>query len=295
MIMILVVLTAAIFSQNTNPVVSNVSMSINGTTVTVSYDVSDTVTIGMKVSTDNGVTWDFNYGTASGDIGSGVSTGTDKQITWTYSGGLQDFIVMITANDEQVGGDNCGTVTYEGKTYNTIMIGDQCWLKENLNVGTRIAGNTNQTNNSTIEKYCYDNLETNCDTYGGLYQWNEAMQYSTTAGTKGICPEGWHIPTLAELQKLDALVNKNSNTLKAVGQGTGAGVGTNTSGFSALLAGYRSNTGNFSSLGGSTYFWSSTEFSSSNAYYMHLSSNNSNVGLYNINKAYGFSVRCVQD
>ena len=71
-------------------------------------------------------------------------------------------------------------------------------MAENLNVGTRINGSGSQTNNSTIEKYCYDDNEANCTTYGGLYQWDESMQYSTMPGVQGICPTGWHLPTDAE-------------------------------------------------------------------------------------------------
>ena len=54
------------------------------------------------------------------------------------------------------------------------------------------------TNNGIIEKYCYDNDPVNCATYGGLYQWDEMMQYTTQQGTQGICPAGWHLPTDAE-------------------------------------------------------------------------------------------------
>jgi uncharacterized protein (TIGR02145 family) len=63
-------------------------------------------------------------------------------------------------------------------------------MAENLNIGTRIDGANNQANNGTIEKYCYSDNTSNCDTYGGLYQWDEAMQYVTTEGTQGICPSG---------------------------------------------------------------------------------------------------------
>ncbi|MBK7631804.1 MAG: hypothetical protein IPJ23_14080 [Ignavibacteriales bacterium] len=91
----------------------------------------------------------------------------------------------------------CGQdIIYEGKTYGTVLIGTQCWMKENLNVGTMIQGNSNQSNNGVKEKYCYNNDTANCSIYGGLYQWNEAMQYVTTEGARGICPEGW-IPTRA--------------------------------------------------------------------------------------------------
>ena len=169
------------------------------------------------------------------------------------------------------------TVTYEGKTYNTVLIGTQCWLKENLNVGTRISGIQNPSNNVTIEKYCYNNLESNCDTYGGLYQWNEAMAYSTTPGTQGICPSGWHIPTYAEFQTLGAPLITNGNALKAIGQGTGGGAGTNTSGFSLLIAGYRPSDGNFYNLGNYTYYWSSTEYSTNNPYSMYLDFNTTSI------------------
>ncbi len=202
----------------------------------------------------------------------------------------------------------CGSkVLWHGELYQTVLIETQCWFAKNLNVGTRINGSQSQTDNSTIEKYCYDDLESNCDMYGGLYQWAEAVQYlngATNSGSpnpafsgnvQGICPPGWHIPTLAEFQTLSSTVGNNSNALKTVGQGTGDGAGTNSSGFSALLAGYRFEDGDFYYLGSRTYFWGSTEYSSSDAYVMLLSYSSSIVNLYDYNKEDGFSVRCVQD
>src|ERR1035438_2216218 len=117
----------------------------------------------------------------------------------------------------------------------------------------------NATNNGIIEKYCYRNNPANCTIYGGLYQWKEAMQYGTTQGAQGICPTGWHIPDTTDFITLGNTVNWNDNTLKAIGQGTGNGAGTNTSGFSGLLAGYRSDNGGFFDLGSYATFWSSTE------------------------------------
>ncbi|MDP2207585.1 MAG: FISUMP domain-containing protein [Bacteroidota bacterium] len=196
-------------------------------------------------------------------------------------------------------GSSCvGTpnVSYLGKTYNTVQIGSQCWLRENLDVGTRIDGNQNQTDNSTIEKYCYNNDPNNCNTYGGLYQWNEAMQYSTTEGARGICPSGWHIPTYAEFQTLSATVGGDGNALKEIGQGIGGGAGTNTSGFSALLSGYRDNGGTFYHLGYGTTFWSSTEYDPDYAFAMHLYYSDRTIGVYGYAYGgYGFSVRCVKD
>jgi uncharacterized protein (TIGR02145 family) len=187
------------------------------------------------------------------------------------------------------------TITYSEKIYHKVKIGTQTWLKENLDVGTMIHGIDSAKNNGIIEKYCYNDSIENCDKYGGLYQWDEAMQYVLAEGTKGICPTGWHIPTNSEFQTLDSLENQDGNSLKAVGQGTGAGAGTNTSGFSVLLTGFRNRNGFFDGLGVSTYFWSSTEYNAANATIMYLGSNDSYISFNDDNKDYGFSVRCAKD
>jgi len=189
------------------------------------------------------------------------------------------------------------TVIYAGKIYNTVQIGGQCWLKENLDVGTMINGLDTAGNNDIIEKYCYNDDTANCTTYGGLYQWDEAMQYLIIAGTQGICPTSWHIPSYAEYQTLQTAVSNDGNALKAIGQGTGDGAGTNTSGFSALLAGYRNYDGNFYSfsLGFNTFFWSSTEIDAKYANYVSLYNGVSNFYFYYSYKVDGFSVRCLKD
>jgi len=205
----------------------------------------------------------------------------------------------------------CGTNTiiYAGQTYNTVQIGTQCWLKENLNVGTRINGGTDQTSTAgTIEKYCYNDNDANCTSYGGLYQWAEAVQYlngttnttsavpAFTGNVQGICPTGWHIPTWAEYNTtLNTTVGGSGNSLKEIGQGLGAGSGTNTSGFSALLRGYRNYDGGFLNLGYYTLFWSSSENSGIGAGSMGLDFDNSDIHQDGYNKVYGYSVRCVKD
>lgn len=85
-------------------------------------------------------------------------------------------------------------IDYGGQIYNTIQIYNQCWMKENLNIGTMIYAPEFPTNNDTIEKYCFDNSSAVCDLVGGLYYWSEAMAYKNVSGARGICPEGWHIP-----------------------------------------------------------------------------------------------------
>jgi uncharacterized protein (TIGR02145 family) len=201
------------------------------------------------------------------------------------------------------------TVYYAGQTYHTVQIGSQCWLVENLNAGTMIDGMQEQTNNGVIEKYCYGDNPANCAAYGGLYQWGEAVQYqngatdSTSANpalngnVQGICPSGWHIPNLNEFDTLTATVNQDGNALKAIGQGyaQSGGTGTNTSGFSALLAGSRDYDGGFYGLGNTTFFWSSTESYTFDAYYLYLYTSDSGIYLIYYGKADGFSVRCVKD
>jgi uncharacterized protein (TIGR02145 family) len=181
-------------------------------------------------------------------------------------------------------------VTYDGKIYNTELIGEQCWLRENLDVGTMISSSTAQTNNSIIEKYCYGDDPNNCDIYGGLYQWNEAMQYVTTEGTQGICPPGWHIPSKADYQVLLDEVGHDAQSLTEAGQGVPAG--TNYSGFSALFAGYFILSG-FGGLGISASIWTSTESAFPDAADYLAIGNITGFGT-SLQES-GFSIRCIKD
>jgi uncharacterized protein (TIGR02145 family) len=198
-------------------------------------------------------------------------------------------------------------VAYEGQTYTTVQIGTQCWLKENLNVGTMVPGIFSQTDNDTIEKYCYYNDDDNCAEYGGLYQWDEIMQYETGAGMRGICPPGWHVPTDAAWCTLTkyidpsidcyAIGNSGSNfgtKLKSTTGWAGSGNGTNTSGFTALPAGYRTNIGSFGGLSFYADFWSSTK-GGPVYWYRSLVYNDNGIFRYHYDKTAGMSVRCLKD
>nr|NQU94140.1 hypothetical protein [Bacteroidota bacterium] len=196
--------------------------------------------------------------------------------------------------------------------YETVKIGEQCWMAENLNTGDRIDGIFYQTDNQTIEKYCYDDNEDNCDTYGGLYQWEEAMQYATTKGSQGICPEGWHIPTDEELKQLEGEVDTQYNypdpewddvgwrghdaglNLKSTADWTNNGNGTDLYGFSALPGGYR-YLGDFTYLGYLGIWWSSTENSALNAWSRALGYSFGQSNRLGMNKDNGYSVRCLRD
>jgi uncharacterized protein (TIGR02145 family)/prepilin-type N-terminal cleavage/methylation domain-containing protein len=132
----------------------------------------------------------------------------------------------------------CGAyvVNYEGKTYRTVQIGTQCWLRDNLNVGTKTTEGDStacpvgaaaaancistgapwcfcQVDDSKIEKNCPGGTEAGCTTYGGRYEWSEAFNlsayYATNTYTfpsgniRGICPPGWHIPRGSEYGTLE--------------------------------------------------------------------------------------------
>ncbi len=206
------------------------------------------------------------------------------------------------------------TVTYEGQTYNTVQIFSQCWLKENLNVGTMIPGVNEMSDNGILEKYCYYNNPDYCITYGGLYQWDEMMQYTTQQGSQGICPPGWHIPRDEEWKVLEGAVDSlfrighpiwNSYgyrgydagmKLKTTSGWTENGHGTDEFGFSALPGGYRYSNGLFSYKGMHSLWWSSTEGNITSAWNRYLSYKNKIVDRdYGDNKIYGFNIRCLRD
>ena len=198
---------------------------------------------------------------------------------------------------------------YDGNVYNTVIIGKQIWMAENLKA-------THYRNGDPIihakddhhwwevrlsEKgaYCnYNNDENNGAIYGRLYN-----QYAVT-DSRGICPTGWHIPISAEWKILETFLGGNSvvgGKMKEAGTNhwkspnTGA---TNESGFSALPGGVRDRTGHFGGIGFTGYFWSSgwTSLSGTDAIYLWLI----NYSPISVNKnayseANGFSVRCIKD
>ena len=220
-----------------------------------------------------------------------------------------------------------GTMTDErdGKVYRTVKIGDQIWMAENLNFDPGQGG-------SGEDKYdwswCYDNEPKNCDVAGRYYTWAAAIDsvklandednpkecgYGEECGfaladsatlVQGVCPTGWHLPSMEEWQALvvavDANITEFSNTnaagkvFKSQSGWDNNGNGTDAFGFSALPAGMRRYNGIFKYEGEKAYFWS-TEDNSSNAYYMYLFYDTKFAGLNHNFKYYAMSVRCVKD
>ena len=289
----LLIFTTTVFA-NTNPTVTNVAFTIDGTTVTVTYDIADAeedvFTVYMEVSEDGGTTWNFDYGTTSGAIGENVAEGTGKTITWQYSNGNAGTMkIKVLADD--IFGDQ---IYYARKIYNTVTIGTQTWLKENLDIGVMINGSNNQVNGNGIEKHCYNDDPTNCDTYGGLYQWSEAMQYVTTGGVQGICPSNWHIPTKTEYETLETYVSDQATKLIDENARNGYSY-TNETGFSVLFAGRRDTDGFFrNTLLRYAFLWTSSG-SASGANIIRLYYSGSTVTSTRNNGTYSYSVRCIKN
>ena len=197
--------------------------------------------------------------------------------------------------------DKTPTVTIDGKDYNTVIIDGRCWMTENLDYGTKVSGSQKMANNGIVEKYCYNNDSTNCQTYGGLYQWDEIMQYTNLSGAQGICPKGWHIPTFEEWHYLSEYLGLNywaGEQLKDKAQGlwkepnTGA---INRTGFTALPAGTHYADSTFNNLSLNAYFWASTEFDSAYAWNRSLGWADSQFKEFATLKTHSRSVRCLRD
>jgi uncharacterized protein (TIGR02145 family) len=164
-----------------------------------------------------------------------------------------------------------------------------------------IPGTQEMSNNSMIEKFCYDDNPANCISNGGLYQWDEMMQYTTTPGVQGICPPGWHVPDDAEWTTLttflggDAVAGKKMKEAGTV-HWASPNTGTNSSGFTALPGGSRIENGGFGEdLSYFATFFSSSEYNGPNSWFRWLIYDWDNVTGGWVDKKLGYSVRCVQD
>ena len=192
------------------------------------------------------------------------------------------------------------TVTdIDGNVYQTVTIGTQVWLAENLkttkyNDGTSIPNEMNGTTwaGLTNGAYCWNNNDENYkNIYGVLYNW-----YAVKTGK--LCPAGWHMPKDAEWTTLTNYLGGESvagDKMKTISGWYSNGKETNTSEFSALPGGARGSSGTFWGIGYHGLWWSSTEYSLSNAWHRHLGSNLSHIDRGNSDEKEGYSVRCVRD
>jgi uncharacterized protein (TIGR02145 family) len=290
------------------------------TTTTVSGITATTATSGGIITSDggapitaNGVCWSTGIsptigdsktadGTGTGSFASNITglTANTKYYVRAYAtnnagtayGSEQNFTTILTVTD------------IDANVYNTLTIGTQTWLKENLKTtkykdGTAIQLVTVDQAWSILKTgaYCwYDNYEAGYkNLYGALYNW-----YAVNTGK--LCPAGWHVPTDAEWTTLISYlggVNTAGDKLKEPGTShwlppnTGA---NNSSGFTALPGGYRYEAGAFEYMGNYGYWWSSTEAATGYAWHWSLNYVNTNVGrISNYTTQNGLSVRCLKD
>jgi len=252
-------------------------------------------------STNNPNSWEWDFGDGS--------SSTMQNPTHTY-GQPGKYTVKLTAENAfgtQVltkekhvvvggAGQACPdmpsfTDPRDGQTYNTIMIGDQCWMRENLNF-------------ETDSSWCYDNNNAHCAKFGRLYHW----QAATTA-----CPEGWHLPSDDEWRFMEAFVDSQYGSnhgewdqnnvwrgldagekLKAIEGWFGDGVGIDAYGFNALPTGSINHLGFSTAIHYYTGWWSSTEQDENYAWNRGLHSNYASIHRRNYYKHNAFSVRCVK-
>jgi len=195
----------------------------------------------------------------------------------------------------------------DGNSYNSVVIGTQTWMKENLRT-TKFNDNTpipTETNDAswialTTPAYCwYENDEITYKSVSG------ALYNFYAVNTNKLCPIGWHVPSDDEWKVLEMFLGMTQTEVDQlyVWRGTDQGAqlksetgwhldgnGTNTSGFSGLPVGMRNIDGSFDDIGVNTIWWSSTDYICRNLNY-----NTSQVLRYNPDKFYGNSVRCLKD
>jgi uncharacterized protein (TIGR02145 family) len=209
----------------------------------------------------------------------------DELIFVGYSGGLESGTIQkpnseYTITFQFASGIPCPglpTVVYEGKTYNTVQIMSQCWLKENIDLGDQINGTIAQEDNGVIEKYCFNDDASNCNLYGGLYLWGEMMKYiNDSVSRQGICPGDWHIATDLEWMVLEGTVDSQYGigdpfwmndgnrgfdaglNLKSTTGWKDNGNGTDLYGFTALPGGIHHDDNTYIGLTKYACFWTST-------------------------------------
>ncbi len=281
--------------------------------------------IDLGIRTGDIIYWDYNLNKFRI-----LAPGTAGQVLKMSSSGI--LVWGTDATTSAPAFSPCGTTIsdIDGNSYNTVLIGAQCWTKENLRVRRYNSTNPDLNGRSILFDasggsggssttwenlkigahtiYAHDSTTTpsNLTKYGYLYNWYAAKGIYTTGNiqstdTLNICPSGWHVPTDAEWTTLTTELGTESaagGKMKSIGTAywnspnTGA---TNESGFSALPGGRRYNVGSFSSISSDAFFWSATESASTTAWVRNLNYNGGLVYVNYSNKSFGASVRCLRN
>jgi uncharacterized protein (TIGR02145 family) len=294
------------------PVVSTVEASpITDTTATLNA----TVDFNWESMTATGFKWGYEPDLSDGvDVVGGTLAGDfSADLTGLVTNDSLYFVAYATNalgtsyGDTlafKVWSDPCfhqSSLNYQGHEYNLVGIGNQCWFAENLRNenyanGHAIPGNLSNAawqGATSGAQAIYGNDATNLETYGRLYN------MAAVLNTKGLCPNGWHVPTDDEFTELTTLLGGSfaAGALRASATDSPSWDGSNSSGFSALPGGARDAYGSFIDGGADAYFWSSSlnDLSAAQAWLRRLYSGNDFVNRYANHERSGFSVRCVKD
>jgi uncharacterized protein (TIGR02145 family) len=196
------------------------------------------------------------------------------------------------------------------RVYYQVEIGGRCWMASNLHFGSEVP-NMEQTDNQKPEFTCYANDPQNCNRYGGLYTWAEAMNYAKPEkGTEiqGLCPYGWHLPSDAEWTAMEQAIDPTIATerkdwrgktlgnrlIAAADEWIPAALPESPCGFDALPAG-SAVSGWFFYLGRGAYFWTSSPYSAAAAWSRGILSQTAQVFRGPGDQLAGFSVRCIKN
>ena len=279
---------SGVFSQS----IENVDFRAEGKTIVVTYSffypkVDTTINVELVFKDEQGGL--VAPKTISGDI-KNVKPGESKRIVWDA---LRDGINLSGKYKAEV----------NIIRFNSVKIGNQIWMTENLNVDrfrngdaileAKTAEEWKAAGNTKRPAWCYyDNAPANGEKYGKLYNWYAVKD------TRGLALVGWHVPSDAEWTILSNYIggeNVAGKSMKSTAGWYNNGNGTNSRGFSGLPGGYRLSSGDFSYVGYYGYWWSASEVNESFAWDWKLGNYFSGLDRFYHAKYNGFSVRCIKD
>lgn len=264
----------------------------------VCWNTTGSPTVGLSTKTTDG----SGIGSFNSSI-TGLTAGTTYKVrAYATNANGTAYGAEVTFTTATLFTPGGGVTDKDGNTYQTIIIGTQEWMKENLKVskyrdGSEIATGLNNFDWSTTTEGAfaiYEDLASNNTTFGKLYNWYALVD------TRGLCPTGWHVPSDAEWTTLENYlggVSVAGGKMKAVSSlwaSPNAGA-TNECGFSGLPAGIRTTSGSYSALGNQCNFWSTTEATSGDAWSRKLTAENGYSYKYSYFRQPGFSVRCIKN
>ncbi|MCQ2272173.1 MAG: InlB B-repeat-containing protein [Bacteroidales bacterium] len=214
---------------------------------------------------------------------------------------IKDKCGFIHEKDQEVTCElpNCGeghtVVDIDGNEYQTVRVGFNCWMKENLKT-TRYADGTDVPDVRAYQgNEAYPDSAQNAQTFGLLYTWNDAVKNTISSGSdeliQGICPDGWYLPNAAQFEKMISIDVKSMRT-----QDYWLTLdGTNTTDFSMLPGGCYNHVHNrYENLLGNAYFWTSDSYSETEARTFEADCHCYQWQEIHASKTNAFSVRCIQ-